>query len=71
MTKDDFTAWQARHGLSLADAAKVLGVNISTIKRYKNGSMAIPQRVVNACQDQDNMKRLKRVIQAINETKHD
>jgi lambda repressor-like predicted transcriptional regulator len=46
---EEFAAWMKRMGLSLAAAARELGVTRRTIIYYKTGSRAIPRMVMLAC----------------------
>lgn len=44
-----FVGWRAKHGLSLAQAAKALGVTTRTISAYGTGARPIPKTVLLAC----------------------
>jgi lambda repressor-like predicted transcriptional regulator len=46
---EEFAAWMKRMGLSLATAAKELGVTRRTVIYYKTGSRLIPRVVMLAC----------------------
>lgn len=42
MTPAAFREWRARLGLSQAEAARLLGVDVRTVKRYEGGHRKIP-----------------------------
>jgi hypothetical protein len=44
-----FTAWRARHGLSLAQAARALGMTPRTMSAYGAGRRPVPRYVALAC----------------------
>lgn len=44
-----FTQWRARHGLSLADAARALGMTPRTISAYGTGKRLVPRYIALAC----------------------
>lgn len=44
-----FRHWQDRNGLSLAEAAKALGMTRRTISQYRTGSRPVPRVVLLAC----------------------
>jgi hypothetical protein len=48
-----FAEWRARNGLSLAEAAKALGMSARTINAYGRGVRPIPRYVVLACKGWD------------------
>ena len=49
MTDLDFYEWRRDHGLSLAAAAKVLGLSWSQVQRYGSGKCPIPGPVAAIC----------------------
>lgn len=51
----DFRAWLARHELSPADAAGVLGLSLRAVAGYEAGATAIPRTVMLACRGWDAM----------------
>ena len=46
MSADSYRRLQKAAGLSNAEAADFLGLNISTIKRYRNGQLEAPKAVL-------------------------
>ena len=44
-----FLAWRVRHGLSLADAARALGMTTRTMSSYGTGSRSVPHYIALAC----------------------
>jgi hypothetical protein len=44
-----FLAWRVRHGLSLADAARALGMTPRTMSAYGTGTRPVPHYVALAC----------------------
>ena len=44
-----FLAWRARHGLSLAEAARALGMTPRTMSAYGTGSRPVPRYIALAC----------------------
>ncbi len=44
-----FLAWRIRHGLSLADAARALGMTPRTISAYGTGARPVPRYIALAC----------------------
>ena len=44
-----FLAWRIRHGLSLADAARALGMTTRTMSAYGTGTRPIPRYIALAC----------------------
>jgi len=44
-----FAQWRARHGLSLADAAKALGMTPRTMSAYGSGKRPVPRYIALAC----------------------
>lgn len=44
-----FAQWRARHGLSLAEAAKALGMTARTMSAYGSGSRPVPRYIALAC----------------------
>ena len=44
-----FARWRARHGLSLAEAAKALGMTPRTMSSYGSGSRPVPRYIALAC----------------------
>ncbi len=48
-TAGQFGQWMARHHLSLADAAKALGMTRRMMTHYRTGSRPIPKVVILAC----------------------
>lgn len=44
-----FLAWRARHGLSLAAAARALGMTPRTMSAYGTGSRPVPHHIALAC----------------------
>jgi hypothetical protein len=44
-----FAKWRARYGLSLADAARVLGMTPRTMSAYGAGARPVPRYIVLAC----------------------
>jgi hypothetical protein len=44
-----FLAWRVRHGLSLADAARALGMTPRTMSAYGTGARPIPHYIALAC----------------------
>lgn len=51
-----FVQWRARHGLSLADAAKALGVTPRTISAYGTGNRPVPRYMALACKGWEAMQ---------------
>ncbi len=45
----DFRRWQDRHQLSLADAAKAIGLTRRTVSQYRTGARPVPRTVTLAC----------------------
>jgi DNA-binding XRE family transcriptional regulator len=46
MPAGEFRAWRARHGLSRAEAADVLGVSRRTLAAYEDGVQPVPRTVM-------------------------
>lgn len=44
-----FAQWRARHGLSLTEAAKALGMTSRTMSAYGSGSRPVPRYIALAC----------------------
>lgn len=44
-----FAQWRARHGLSLADAARALGMAPRTLSAYGTGARPVPRYIALAC----------------------
>lgn len=44
-----FLAWRVRHGLSLADAARALGMTPRTMSAYGTGARPVPHYIALAC----------------------
>ncbi|MEI6746610.1 MAG: DUF2442 domain-containing protein [Methylococcaceae bacterium] len=44
-----FSQWRVKHGFSLADAARVLGIRPQTISSYGNGKRPVPLYIALAC----------------------
>lgn len=44
-----FALWRARHGLSLAAAARALGMTTRTISAYGSGARPVPRYIALAC----------------------
>ncbi len=44
-----FAQWRARHGLSLADAARALGMTPRTMTAYGSGKRPVPRYIALAC----------------------
>jgi len=44
-----FAQWRARHGLSLAEAAKALGMTVRTMSAYGTGARPVPRYIALAC----------------------
>ena len=44
-----FARWRARHGLSLTEAAKALGMTPRTMSSYGSGSRPVPRYIALAC----------------------
>ena len=44
-----FAQWRARHGLSLADAARALGMTTRTMSAYGSGRRPVPRYIALAC----------------------
>ena len=44
-----FAQWRARHGLSLTEAAKTLGMTPRTMSAYGSGSRPVPRYIALAC----------------------
>ncbi len=44
-----FLAWRLRNGLSLADAAKALGMTTRTMSSYGTGARPVPHHIALAC----------------------
>lgn len=44
-----FLAWRVRHGLSLADAARALGMTPRTMSAYGTGTRPVPDYIAPAC----------------------
>lgn len=45
----DFAHWRARHGLSLTQAARALGLTARTISAYGTGARPVPRYIALAC----------------------
>ena len=45
-----FAQWRARNGLSLAAAARALGLTVRTISAYGTGARPVPRYIALACQ---------------------
>lgn len=45
----EFAAWRARHGLSLAESARALGMTSRTMSAYGTGARPVPRYVALAC----------------------
>ena len=45
----DFRHWQDRHQLSLADAAKAIGLTRRTVSQFRTGARPVPRTVTLAC----------------------
>ncbi|HOY66622.1 MAG TPA: DUF2442 domain-containing protein [Candidatus Ozemobacteraceae bacterium] len=45
----DFIMWRARNGLSLADAARALGITSRTVSAYGTGERPVPLYITLAC----------------------
>lgn len=45
----DFAKWRARHGLSLAQSAKALGMTPRTMSAYGSGKRPVPRYIALAC----------------------
>lgn len=54
-----FRQWQDSHALSLADAAKAIGLSRRTISQYRTGARPVPRVVALACKgwSSDHMKK--------------
>ena len=55
MPAAEFRAWLARHRLSPAEAAEVLGLSRRAVAGYETGVQAIPRTVMLACRGWDAM----------------
>lgn len=44
-----FAQWRVKHGFSLADAARVLGIRPQTMNSYGNGKRPMPRYIALAC----------------------
>lgn len=44
-----FAKWRARYGLSLADAARALGMTTRTMSAYGSGKRPVPRHIILAC----------------------
>jgi len=55
-----FAQWRARHGLSLADAAKALGMTSRTMSSYGSGSRPVPRYIALACKGWEAERESKR-----------
>jgi len=44
-----FAQWRARHGLSLSEAAKALGMTARTMSAYGSGGRPVPRYIALAC----------------------
>jgi DNA-binding XRE family transcriptional regulator len=55
-----FAQWRARHGLSLADAAKALGMTSRTMSAYGSGNRPVPRYIALACKGWEAERELKR-----------
>ena len=55
-----FAQWRARHGLSLADAAKALGMTSRTMSAYGSGSRPVPRYIALACKGWEAERESKR-----------
>ena len=44
-----FAQWRARHGLSLTEAAKALGMTTRTMSAYGSGNRPVPRYIALAC----------------------
>ena len=55
-----FARWRARHGLSLTQAAKALGMTPRTMSSYGSGSRPVPRYIALACKGWEAEHGLKR-----------
>ncbi|MBI3372022.1 MAG: DUF2442 domain-containing protein [Betaproteobacteria bacterium] len=55
-----FAQWRARHGLSLADAAKALGMTSRAMSAYGSGSRPVPRYIALACKGWEAERESKR-----------
>ena len=55
MPAAEFRAWLARHGLSHAKAAEVLGLGRRAVAAYESGTQPVPRTVMLACRGWDAM----------------
>jgi hypothetical protein len=49
MPEGAFAAWRARHGLSLSEAARALGLSRRQVAYYDSGQKPVPRTVMLAC----------------------
>ncbi len=55
-----FARWRARHGLSLTEAAKALGMTPRTMSSYGSGSRPVPRYIALACKGWEAERESKR-----------
>lgn len=55
-----FAQWRARHGLSLMEAAKALGMTSRTMSAYGSGSRPVPRYIALACKGWEAERASKR-----------
>lgn len=55
-----FAQWRARHGLSLTEAAKALGMTSRTMSAYGSGSRPVPRYIALACKGWEAERESKR-----------
>ena len=55
-----FAQWRARHGLSLTEAAKALGMTPRTMSAYGSGSRPVPRYIALACKGWEAERESKR-----------
>jgi len=48
-----FTQWRLKHGLSLAESAKALGMTVRTMSSYGSGKRPVPRYIALACKGWD------------------
>jgi len=73
MTKEEFNAWAEKHGLSIEEAGKMLGVSRSNAFKYANGSQAVSNSVAYAAEYFDLLPKsesLKMILKRLAEVSH-
>lgn len=61
MTKDQFNAWIKKHGLTIEEAAAVLGMSRANAFKYANGSAPVALYIEYATENIDLMNKNERI----------